>query len=259
METFLNQIRIQQGEDWTFDKKISSSSTEYIPFIVTKRDNPYFVITVASTKFEKNNRYVESYWLKYTGPMFVQGVPYNLGELSSVPTSYNDLPEVARAHDPLDCLYQYTLAADEEDEELGHKPYYYCYFTEGNQLVTSYECRLAFNLSVTPSNIGTANWGSQNYMYQITLVAGQKMVDTIAEAKDAYPNLSWRPDWPSKNELEKWLVGKEKDIFTFIKQHVPSYFQTDIDWDSPLGRIWAPKSILAPTKLQVDNNLRKII
>lgn len=258
METFLNQIRIQQGEDWSLDKIISQSQSEYIPFIVSKRANPYFVITVASTKYEKNNRYVESWWLKYDGPMFVQSTPYYVGELSAHPTTKSSLPGIS-SHSAYDCLYQYTLSTDDIDSELQHKPYYYVYFDENNTLHFDYECRIVFNLTTKNSGAGTSNWGSQNYLYQITLVDGEKMIDTIRSAKDAHPELNWREDWPEDDLLEEWLQSTQKDVFNFIKSRIPNYFQTDIDWDSPLGQIWVPKSILAPTKLQVDNNLRKIL
>ena len=45
---------VQQGENWNLDKVLSASNREYIPYIVSsERPNPYFVVTVASTKYEK--------------------------------------------------------------------------------------------------------------------------------------------------------------------------------------------------------------
>lgn len=274
METFLNQIRIQQGEAWTIDKYLSQSQTEYVPFVVTNRENPHFVVTVASTKFEKNNRYVESWWLAYNGPMFFQSTPYDIGELSAHPATQNDISATASGEYAADkrYLYRYTLSTDEIDEELEHKPYYYVYIVydedaETDVLVRSCDytngylpiTRLLFTLQSTQNDMGTANWGSQNYMYQITLVSGQTMEESIRQAKNNYSSLNWRPDWPADDELSEWLEKTQQDVFKFIKSHIPGYFSSDIDWDSPLGQIWEPKVILAPTKLQVDNNLRKII
>lgn len=269
MESFLNTRRVQQGEDWNLDILLSQSQTEYIPFIVGKRENPYWVITVASTKFEKNQRYVESWWLKLGDetPMFKQTVPLNIGELSAHPSSKNDIPNSAN-DEPFEYLYQYTLVNDETGEK------YYVYFDTENVIHLDYECRIRFNLTTFNSatgkrDIGTSNWGSQNYMYQITLVSGQEMVDTIMDAKQAYPNLDWRNDWPVqqtdesdadyRNRMITWLGTTQRDVFRFIKQRIPDYFQPDIDWNSPLGQIWVPQPILTPTKLQVDNNLRQII
>ena len=83
METFGNDIEIQQGEDFNMDIVLSASNVEYIPFLISsKRVNPYFVVTVASTKYEKNMRYVQSWW---NNPLdtqkletFIQTTPFYL-------------------------------------------------------------------------------------------------------------------------------------------------------------------------------------
>ena len=63
METYFDDITVQQGEDFNMDILVSASNLEYIPFLVTsERPNPHFVVTVASTKYEKNMRYVDSWW-----------------------------------------------------------------------------------------------------------------------------------------------------------------------------------------------------
>ena len=56
-----HEREVQQGEDWNLDILLSQSSKEYIPFLISsERRNPYFAITVASTKYEKNYRYVKT-------------------------------------------------------------------------------------------------------------------------------------------------------------------------------------------------------
>lgn len=268
MESFINARKIQQGEDWSLDITLSQSSKEYIPFIIGKRENPHFVVTVASTKFEKNNRYVESWWLPVNVPMFEQTVPQYLGILATAPTSLAAINEdFGWSDEPFDRLYQYRLTADGDDG-----PYYYVYFDEDYVAHYDYKCRLTFNLSTYADNsrqIGTSNWSSQQYMYQITLVSGEEMVDTIMAAKRAYPELDWRTDWPVQGDDEsdadyrirmiQYLNTTQEDIFNFIKKRKPDYFQPDIDWDSPLGQIWVPQPILPPTELTVNNNLRTII
>lgn len=273
MESFLNDRRIQQGEDWNLDILLSQSSEEYVPFIIGLRENPHFVVTVASTKYEKNNRYVESFWLPIDTnitPMFKQTVIEDLGDLATDP----DMP---LGDQPLDCLYSYTLTS--ETPRVKH----YIYFTEveggtPEAHKDTYECRIRMNLTSNPlilsrfNDSGTSNWGSQNYLYQITLVSGQKMIDTILAARLEYEELDWSsirfPELMDgetiddyKERIQDYIENENnmQMLFSFIKQRKPNYFQTDIDWDSPLGRIWVPQSILEPTKLQVDTNLRKII
>lgn len=270
MQVFGNERVVQQGEDWNLDILVSQSNLEYIPFIVSeeRKSNtrrPMFAITVASTKYEKNERYVETWWLDFTEgsdalPLFAQTVPLYIGEK----TSHN---LVTRAHDPMDVLYQYTLVSDKIDPVLGHKPYYYAYFIDDDTKAEGYDCRIIRQFKSEE----TAQWGSQNYMYQITLVDVIPMEIHIDNAHNAYPNLAW-PKWITEEDYqasdksmtweefkEDWIRDNQAELFTFIKNRISNWFQPDIDINSPAGTIDNPQVILPPTKLQVNNNLRRII
>ena len=281
MQSYENERVIQQGEDWNIDVKLSQSVQDYIPYIVSKeREHPHFVLTVASTKFEKNHRYVESWWQEIpdSQPRFKQTTPFFVGVLAADPTSFSDL--IAKADsliktdisndEPYERLYQYKLSNDGE--------FKYCYTTDSTDIVLGYELRMRFNiLSHIPGleglQGGTANWNSQEYMYQITLVSGQLMEDTLISliTSTKYSNLNWRSDLPKKSDYattEEYIAAlKEtlknelvrKDLFNFVKQHIPDFFQKDIDWNSNLGQIWSPIPILKPTRLRVDSNLRVLI
>lgn len=295
MESFRNKRIIQQGETWYLDLLLSQSVTEYIPYILSRNlDNPHFVITVASTKYEKNNRYVESWWLDCDNelhiPRFEQTVPQYIGELSEHPNTLGDIPSgltpgiknASGTYDPgYTCLYQYKYVGTGDD----YGKMFYVYYVQEvpndtTILQKDYECRITFSLTLGQSDgqwsNGTGDWVSQNYQYQITLVSGQLMTDKLIEAKNSYPELDWRTDWPNENDYESqteyraavnlWLQqtsekGRpvQEEVFYFIKNRIPNYFQSDIDWDSPLGKIWTPEPILTPTDLQVNNNLRVII
>lgn len=277
METFNNEKIIQQGEDWNLDIKLSQSNTEYIPYIVSKqRENPMFVMTVASTKFDKTDRYVESWWQDLTDePRFNYTRPFGIiNEFDEDPISFADLldkitDETIRAEistdEPMDRLYQYKVSSDNN--------FRYCYTTDGEDIVVGYELRLRFNIPAfldgKPISAGTGNWTPQEYMYEITLVSGQLMTDTLIEAIRAYPNLPWNEDMPKiidypnnyNEKLLDWLnEGNNKvDTFNIVKNHVPDFFQYDIEADSPLGRIWSPVPIITPTKITVNSNLRVLI
>lgn len=285
MQTYENERVIQQGEDWNLDIKLSQSIGEYIPYIVSKeREHPHFVLTVASTKFEKNHRYVESWWQEIpdTQPRFKQTVPFFVGDFEEDPISFSDLITKATAYDDevgpeladdaaYERLYQYTVDGGE---------FKYCYKDTDGALNLGYELYVRFNiLSYLPGyegiKGGTSQWNAQEYMYSITLVSGQLMIDTLLDAIDNYPNLNWRKDMPRKAEYIKQNKGEEayntdireflanetvrEDVFNFIKLHIPDFFQKDIDHNSNLGRIWSPIPILKPTKLKVDSNLRVLI
>ena len=277
METFNNERIIQQGEDWNLDIKLSQSNTEYIPYIVSKqRENPMFVMTVASTKFDKTDRYIESWWQDLSDePRFNHTRPFGIiDEFDKDPINFEDLlnkitDETIRAEistdEPMDRLYQYKVKSDNN--------FRYCYTTDGVDIVVGYELRLRFNiptfLNNKIKNVGSENWTPQEFTYQITLISGQLMTDTLIEAIKSYPNLPWRDDLPkfinhqkNYNEvLANWLNNEFNriDTFNFIKTYVPDFFQQDIEADSPLGRIWSPVPIILPTKLDVRSNLRILI
>lgn len=246
MESFGHERRVRQGEDWNLDITLSASNREYIPFIVSsQRNNPFFVVTIASTKYEKNFRYVRSWWNSVDNlniPTFYQTTPRYYGELSELPTDPSAIEgESAETR----YLYQYTLASDAIDITVGHKPYYYFYFDYSGETpvrIDNYSCRLRFNF---PSSV-TAEWTGQNYLYQITLVSGQLMQDRLNEIYDFYKPV----DWP-KDNIEAQ--------YKYVKIQYPKELQPDIDIDSPLGYIEIPEPILQPTKLEVFNNLRTLI
>lgn len=274
METFGNDIEIQQGENFNMDVVLSASNQEYIPFIVSsERKNPYFIVTVASTKYEKNMRYVDSWW---NDPLsiqkletFIQTTPFSLGELVQAPQD----PGVIQAANPYETaktryLYQYTLESEEIDEEVGHKPYHYAYldYTTGITKVVRdlYQCKVVQNFS---SDI-TRLWGAQNYMYQITLVSGKTNKEVILEVYNQF-GLN-HPDFPiprnEEGELysadETWGEQEPEYIaaaYKYIKRQWPNYLQPDIDEDSPLYYIDNPETITPPSKLTVNNNLRQMI
>lgn len=256
MEMYGNEIKVQQGEDFNLDILLSASQLEYIPFIVSsERANPFFVITIASTKYEKNLRYVKSWWNDIKSdnetPTFFQTVPYDYGEIAkagALPTLPPTLKGTTSAETPTTrLLYQYTIATEETDKQLGHRPYHYFYFDYDRQGAAhrrdNYECHIRFNFSTSE----TSAWGSQNYMYQVTLVSGELIEDVLDRIAKAH---GMPADWP-EDDIEAQ--------YKYVKVQWPNELQEDIDASSPLGRIDAPEVILAPTKLQVFNNLRKII
>ena len=281
MEFLGNKVIMQQGEDFVIDSLISQSSSEYIPYVVSKQlDNPHLVLTVASTKFDKTDRYVESWWQDLTNePRFNYTRPFGIiDEFDKDPINFEDLlnkiaDEKTRADisadEPMERLYQYKVKSDNN--------FRYCYTTDKVDIVVGYELRVRFNipafLNSKPISAGTGNWTPQDYKYQVTLVSGQLMIDTLIEAIDCYRNINWDSNMPRiddekyptelsyKDALEKYLESNQNliDLFNKIKQNVPDFFQTDITYDSKLGRIWSTISILKPTELIVNSNLRVLI
>ena len=299
MQVYGNEREIQQGEEWNLDILLSQSESEYIPFIVSsQRHNPMWAITVASTKYEKNHRYVATWWLDLVqGGGFIKAYSEELGGYLTqpLPRFYQTVPEYIgeiptgtpitrpEGDEPMERLYQFTKQADKVDPTLGHKPYYYVYFTKEDATPKDdYECRIRMQFRSSE----TAKWGSQNYMYQITLVDTVSMASHVQSAKELHPELNWPlwvnrndPDWEKPIKLSSeteeefqirfeqswiefrnsWIMNNINTLYPFIKNRIPNWFQPDIDIDAPVGQIDVPQIILPPTKLQVNNNLRKII
>lgn len=291
METFGNDIEIQQGENFNMDVILSASTQEYIPFLVSsRRPNPHFIVTVASTKYEKNMRYVDSWWddpIKMQSlETFFQTTPFWLDSPTGEREWDHDprIEEIQQAN-PNETIntryfYQYILESDEFDERLGHKPYRYVFldYVGGNTILKyvnpdvetgedknhNYACKVIQNFS---SNI-TRLWGAQNYMYQITLVSGKTNKQVILEAYDTY-GLT-HPDFPIPRKEDGSLYAADETwgpqeseyieaCYKYIKRQWPNYLQPDIDADSPLYYIENPEPVVPPSKLTVNNNLRQMI
>lgn len=284
MESFGMERRVQQGEDWNLDVEITADEYGQVPYIITNnRINPFFVITVASTKFEKNLRYVKSWWNKVDDsiPRFYSTNPISYGELHDVDidgtllvADYHDLlPDEPSTTDTdptygdeaHPCLYQYTVESEAEDPRYGHKPYHYFYFKYGTTTsrIDEYYCFIRQNFLSKE----TAEWASQNYLYQITLVDGELMYNSLNAIYAAHFNEldpKSLADWP-KDAQGNVETTEDTDFevvearYNYIKTRWPNEFQPDIEASSPLGRIEVPVPILRPTKLEVFNNLRTLI
>lgn len=284
MERFDDTIVIQQGEAFTLNVEVFANEEDGIPFIVdverfaNGNRKVAFVCTVGSTVYEKNARYIKSWWNLVENKIFDtdEGLPcFN----QTRPMLDNDglVPEFTTATIPTTVaeantaygltgdaveawnedgtpvrryLYQYTLSTDQRDPILGHKPYYYFYFVsshDNDDIVQvakhDYSCELIFAFSSDE----TAKWNGQNYMYQVTLVDGRSLEHVLE-------NILIDKGIPE----EQWPITTE-DKFMLVKAKWPEELQSDIEVDSELGEIRSPETILKPTKLTVNNNLRTMI
>ena len=174
--------------------------------------------------------------------------------LPPVPSTDEDDPTYDDAEHP--SLYYYTVNTDEIDPELMHKPYYYFYYdySSGHPVLRDeYECTIHQNFLTEE----TAKWNGQNYMYQITLVDGQLMADYLEAQRSLRESEGYDlSDYPEEAESEEELNELR---YKYLKARWPNTFQADIDSDSPLGTINNIIPVMAPTKLEVFNNIRRLI
>lgn len=285
MRTYGNEIQVTQGEDWNLDLQLKVGEHPYI--VSNQRDNPFFVVTIASTKFEKNLRYVKSWWNRVSLPTFYQTTPIYIGEVSgeayltdSLRTRSDFTGEFGdlETSDTDRNLYYCIYSNEEVIEGTNHKPYHYFYYEgEGGSATVNigYNCPLRQNFSTDV----TKEWVSQNYLYQITLVDGPLLLVTLNTIALSNNNQELPEDWPiikdeagnelrtdealktayNNNTLQLGWEKIEGAQYDYVKIQWPTALDSDIDKDSELGILNSPEVIMSPTKLEVFNNLRNLI
>lgn len=182
MKTFNNEIVVHRNEVFTIDKIIQNKDGS--PYVISKElSNPYFLLTVSTTRYSQKDRYVKNYWLNLLNfPRFnsTQCIDLHSIKTSSAGTDikYNDFSDVVPTSDYLLSGYisgQY-VEFDADDAVFfvnnnGIKTYKYYNVSSNKWLV--YNCRLIKQFS----NDDTKDWVEQSYVYSITLVSGELATD----------------------------------------------------------------------------------
>lgn len=240
MQTYKNELQIYRGETFTIDKIIQNRDGS--PYIISKKlSNPYFLLSISNTAYSQTNRYVKNYWLSLKDfPRFVSLVPFNIKDLKTsidgdIPV-YDSLSEISRF--PITGYYE-GIAVTFDDgndsvfcEEINGKMYYK-YF-DGSKWV-DYKC----NLIKTFLKEDTAELTSQNYLYSILLVSGQKVEDFVKIV--AYENNIKYEYYETTQEIYEKLLRNNVIL--------PDNF----DLTKPIVNIDASYPILEPTKIKVLN------
>lgn len=194
MKTYNNEIVVRRNETFSIDKYIVNRDGS--PYIVSSRiENPYFLLTVTSSKYEQTDRYVLNKWLNIsTTPRFYTTnavkLEYSTEEYDVLhPGEDGVLPSWEDNYLPSgyegDRLLPYANAAVFYIEDAaGNRSYCYFVYTDEDDgedygegdvrknydgKWVPYSCRL-----VTSFQKGiTSNWIEQNYTYGILLVGGE--------------------------------------------------------------------------------------
>jgi hypothetical protein len=171
MRTLNNEIIVHKGDSFTVDKIIKNKDGS--PYIISnKLNNPYFLITVADSKYAQSNRYVKNYWLDLTEfPRFLCTQPVDLFSIKTSATSdenkYDTFPDEL-PEGFVDGVYvQYEIGdavffIRDEDGKAQYK-----YYDDAKGWL-DYKCQLVKSFSCED----TEEWVSQNYVYSIRLVSG---------------------------------------------------------------------------------------
>lgn len=91
MKTLNNEIEIHRNESFAIDKTIANrDGTPYV--ISCKLKNPYFLLAVSSTRFNRDDRYMYNKWLELEDiPRFLSTVPYNIKSIYGPTHDFNDI------------------------------------------------------------------------------------------------------------------------------------------------------------------------
>lgn len=189
MKTFNNEIIIHQGESFTIDKYIENIDGS--PYIISNQlGDPYFLLTVSTSKYAQTDRYVKKYWLSLRDfPRFYLTKPVDLKSIKTAANSaqlkYNDFPtdgsSLAGYIDGKYVVFETNDAVFYLVDATGRKVYKY-WNAAANEWVT-YRCRLI----VPFSSQDTESWTAQSYVYSIRLVAKGDASSTVCNIVDILP------------------------------------------------------------------------
>lgn len=245
MKVSNNEITIQRGESFSFDKIIQNRDGS--PYIVSKElRNPHILISVSSTKFEQNNRYLNNFYLPIPiSGRFSHTTPIPLTEILTSENGeslYSDWPNLTVQNNVvMTGYYKGNLVNIEENDavfslkkEDGTVEYKYPSIADGEVKWIDYNFRFVkqFDSSIT------AKWNAQTYYYSINLVFGESTEHYIRQLCDER-NLKFENLNNAYESLRE--LGTE--------------FYHNFDLTSPIAKVDGFVPILIPTKISVLSNL----
>lgn len=238
MKTLNNQIFVQRGETFSIDRAIENKDGS--PYVICSEiNNPYFLLTVTSTRYEQEDRYMLRKWIDLsTVPRFKQTKIVDLRDYNK---TFDDITEVTTYEEYENVLFYVT-----EGDKLILYQVGDAVFTDGESYKywdpnktengwTDYKCRFVVMFS---SSI-TKNWVEQNYCYSINLVGGESSENVLREICDNNDILYTSDKTSLKKLLDDLNIEYDKSLFK-----------------RPLINISADIVVLKPTKLTVSSNLQ---
>lgn len=178
MKTFKHELEVTRGETFTIDRVLQNRDGS--PYIISKYlSNPYFCLTVSSSIYDQENRYLQNFWLEidsdesglprfeYTVPVTLEDIKNTPGDTSpKYPNGFSSLSGLPSGY--IDGVH---ITFDSSDDAVFYSVYdnAYKYWNSNSGKWIDYECRLI----ITFTNDVTREWVEKNYWYSINLIAGQ--------------------------------------------------------------------------------------
>ena len=251
MKTFNNEIHVHKGEAFCIDKLIENKDGS--PYIISNQlSNPYFVISVSTTRYTQQNRYIKQYWLSLANfPRFYSTKAINIRELymsneeGATPcNSFDDIILNTTETSSDGKLYvieaylngKYTMFLRDDavfylEDEDGNVEYKYI---NENYEWSKYECRITKTFAAQD----TDEWVEQSYVYDIRLLSGD---DT----------LTYLQNYCKENGIE---YNENYDLTSM--QELLKDYTFDVNISNPIVNIIVNTTILSPTKLSVLSTIK---
>ena len=186
MRVYADRIQVERGEEWTYD--VYFQNRDGSPYIVSnKLTNPYILVTIASSKYTQNGRYIANFWSKVTDtyPTFYSTQPTEIvadvatiSDLGS-PDDYGvDLPDGSGETYATYSVYKWT-------DKNGETHYLQWYKNVDADKWEYKEYSFHFVIAF-PTGI-TNEWIEQNYVFGVKLVGGTTNEDYNPEVDGSRP------------------------------------------------------------------------
>ncbi len=253
MKTLNNEILIHRNETFSIDKIVQNKDGS--PYIISnKLSNPYFLISISTTRYAQNNRYIKNYWLdlskypRFTSTNAVNLLDIKVSATSAVPihSSFEDIT-YSGSGAPLIMGYvnNNIVSYDPDDavfyieDKNGNRVYkYYNTNTDSNGNYigwSNYECRIVKAFT----NEDTREWVEQSYVYSIQLVSGQSTLDFLQNICN-----------------DNSIDYSTETVLELYEKITSNGIDVPIDITRPLANFDTVSTILIPTKLSVLSSLQ---
>lgn len=189
MRIYADRIQVERGEAWTYD--VYFQNRDGSPYIVSSEmQNPQILVTVASSKYTQNGRYIANFWndVAQAYPRFYSTEPTVIVDTSA--TSINNLQSpkdagVVLPTKPVELDYDtYSIYAWTDNDGVTH----YLHWVGTADLGVYEEYSFHF-VQHFPTDI-TNDWIEQSYVFGIKLVGGVENPDYDPNNLESRPLLT---------------------------------------------------------------------
>lgn len=186
MRIYADRIQVERGEDWTYD--VYFQNRDRSPYIVSsKLQNAQILVTVASSKYTQNGRYIANFWNEVAQghPTFYSTEPTVIVDTSATSISNLKSPKNAGVTLPAGQDYD-TFSVYAWTDNDGETHYLHWIGTADLGVYEEYSFHFVQQF---PTEI-TNEWIEQSYVFGIKLVGGIENPDYDPNNLESRPLLT---------------------------------------------------------------------